>query len=180
MRDQFIHCGIPIRIIDTIENTEVAIAFIVEIHGHAFAHLGSAGFAGVVGADGVDHIGIVNAALEIIHIAMIFKFTRCEVAPLQAGMLIMAGRIFALVANIVNGEQAGRAAQNGIVPVPNFEIGGCERGLPIVGVDDVGFEANIFAELQASPRKKGKAARIIQIVIEITVVINPITREIFI
>ena len=62
--------------------------------------------------------------------------------------------------------------------MPDFEIGRGQRGLPVVDVDHVGREAHVAAELQAGTGQKGKAARVVQIVVEIGVVVEAVALEV--
>ena len=110
---------------------------------------------------------------------MILELVRREVARLQADVVVVLRAILALVADVVNGEDARGLADGGIVPVPHSEIRRRQRRLPVVGVDDVRVEAHIAGQLQCGAREEGEAARIVAKVVEGVVVIETGAGEVF-
>ena len=122
----------------------------------------------------------MDAAFEEVDLPVVFKFAVGEIAPLQAEVGVMLGGVFALVADIVDGEQTGGAPQDGVVPVPDFEVGGCQRGLPVVDVDHIGLEGQVAAQLQPGAGQKPEAAGIVGVIVEIFVVVEARSGEVLV
>jgi hypothetical protein len=63
--------------------------------------------------------------------------------------------------------------------MPDFEVCRRQRRMPVVRVNDVGAEPHVDAELQSGARQKAEAARVIEIIVIIGVVVQPGAPEIF-
>ena len=101
--------GVPLVVVGAVEDSDVILALIVQVGSQSLSTDGGAGLAGVGGADRVDHIGVVDAALEQVDPPVVFEFIGGEVTPLQAQVVVIGGVIHPLVGDVVEGEQAGGA-----------------------------------------------------------------------
>ena len=68
----------------------------------------------------------------------------------------------ALVGEVVNREHAGRAVQR-LRPLDGIQVDGHQRGLPVVGVDDVGNEPERLAQLERAARQEREALEVVGI-----------------
>ena len=92
-----------------------------------------------------------------------------------------------LVGEVVDREDGGRAVQR-LRPLDGVHVDGHERRLPVVGVDDVGHEAERLAQLQRAAREEGEALQVVGVAlarravevraIEVAVVLEEVDRHV--
>ena len=74
--------------------------------------------------------------------------------------------ILTLVLDIMDGEQALDVVVPRSVRIEQIVIHGNERGLPVVGMDDIGMEVDVGQHLEDGAREERKALRVVIVTIE--------------
>ena len=62
--------------------------------------------------------------------------------------------------------------------MPDLQVCGCRGCVPIMDVDDIGFETNVHTDLQTGSGKKGKSPWVIQVIIKFSIMVNTIASKI--
>ena len=120
--------------------------------------------AAVTGADGGHGGRIEDAGLEGIDLAEELEVVHVEEGRGQSegtedGLVEQA-----LVGQVMDGEDRPRPAEKGVAGIRELEIGEGEGRLPIVGVDDIGGEAEGPHGLQGGPTEEAEALPVVRIV----------------
>ncbi len=108
-----------------------------------------------------------------------FELIGGEVLRLQAEVFVVGSAVDALVGEVVDGEDTGSTTEDGVVPVPDFQVGGSESSVPVMDMDDVGFESYVFRKLEPGAGQESEATGVIEIVVEEGIVVKSPAGEIF-
>ena len=123
-----------------------------------FAELGGLNLLGVFVADGGEHVRENQAAFEEVEGVELLQLVHGEQVPGKEKPLGGGGRIPALVAGVVDGEDDAGVGNAGRHWRRGAQIDGNKRGLPVVDVEDLrdtellgGFEDGAAVEAEALP-----------------------------
>src|SRR5690242_18405533 len=117
----------------------------------------------------------MNAALQEIDLAVIFKVVGREVVPPEAKVVHFSARVFALMNHVVNRQHARSRAEDGIVVMPKLEINRRKRSRPIMRMHDIRLEAGIAAQLKCGSREKSESPCVITVLPKIGIIVESVT-----
>ena len=176
--------GVPNRVpfigIDAVEDAPIVVSLVVEDRSQPGAADVRARLDRIGGADRCHQIGIDDAALQHVDSAEVLELGRSEVVPLQPEVVVIRRGILALMTDVVDGQDARRAAQYLVVPMPDLEVGWSQCGLPVMGMHNIGGEADVATKLERRTSKEAKSPRIIPIILHLRIMVDAFAFEIFV
>src|SRR5690242_19513704 len=118
----------------------------------------------------------MDATFQEIDRAKIFELVGCEIIPWQTKVFIVRAGVFALMSDVVDRKHAGNIREG----ATDLEIGGRQRRLPIMRMDDIRCKAGIATQLQRRSSKEAEAPPVVPVVVEFAIVIEPGAAEILV
>src|ERR1700733_14466448 len=131
--------GPPLVIIDAVHDASDGTVF-TEKSIQSKTVLGFLNLASIAFADGADGVAPGNAGFEKIHVSEELQLLRVHPARVQSDFGHHLGTEDALIAEIVNGQQALDPSKSRIALEMFAQVHWCECGLPIVQMQQIGSE----------------------------------------
>lgn len=159
--------GIPEVVVEAIEDTmDIKVAMAEEFFEVGPPFTGH-DFTGVAGANGIDHGGVVDTAGHEVNLAVRFF---AEGVGLHAHIVKDIPRAVALVGEVMDGEDGGEGA----VPIGVLAGGGEPHdgggGVPVMGVEDIGFPLEGDGEVEGGAAEEGEAIGVVTVAIDVITV----------
>jgi hypothetical protein len=155
---QSIRFGVPHGLVHTVQDARQVSLAVTQQAVQAVALLGLRDFAGIGGADGGQHLAVLQTRFHERHVAVKLQPVHGEQVCWQA----QRGQHFrpeqALVGQVVDGEHGSRytlaALRHGV------QVGRAQAGVPVVAVNDIGLPTGIQsgAQLGGGPAQPAKPA----------------------
>jgi hypothetical protein len=152
--------GIPRLHVDAVQDPEEIGVPRVEDPVEAAAVGGGLDLAGIGGAHGREHGGVVEGGLHEVQRAEVLELAGVVVVLAEPGDEHRATVGDTLVGEVVD-RVDGRGAVEGARPLHRVHVDRDERGLPVVGVDDVGQEVQRLRELERAAREEGEPLEVV-------------------
>ncbi len=119
-------------------------------------------FAGIVGADRVDLVGIEHSALEQVDVAVVIADALFVVGNLGHGPELLALE-HPLERRVVNADHAVSVLEEGVVGMSGFQQQRQQAGVPVVAVHYLGGKGELLAGVQRGGGQEGETLAVVRI-----------------
>ena len=164
-RDMRVVTRVPFAVVAAVENTVQLARLRAQQPVEPGAELGRLDFLRVARTHGGNGVRENDPGFHEIHVAVVFQELRLHQPAVQCELGELAGGKPSLIVEIVNRVHDLDARKQRVQREPRAEIGGAQRGLPIVQVNHVGIEQKSHRGHRALA-KRGKAHVIVGVAVQ--------------